>query len=96
MDIKAISKAWWTNAEARDAMATEIACALVGVKEPIGTTALLKKMGVDMADAAAVRNCLAHVANCRKMGLVDGLWTAAKASSGTRGYPSYKWRDTEA
>lgn len=93
MDIHAIAKTYWTNQEALHSLAALVRVGLSGVTVPIGTTALLGRLGADLGDVAGMKNLFAHLANARKTKLVEGYWTAGKPMPGTRGFPSYKWHD---
>lgn len=96
MLIDTISKAYWMDKEARKQLARLVREALAGVIVPIATGPLLLKCGVDMGDAKAVKNCLQHLANARRDGMLDGYFTAGPARPGTFGKPSYKWHDVKA
>lgn len=96
MNIEQIAKRPWLDREAREQMSFRVGEALVGVRVPIPTGGLLVKLGVDMADARGVRNCLDHLYNARKDGMLDGYFTIGRPVPGTFGKPSVKWHDAKA
>lgn len=96
MDIAKIVKRPWMDREAREALSFRVGEALVGVRDPITTTALLIKLGVPMDDKWAVKNCLDHLYHARKDGLLAGVFTAGPPLRGMGGKPSYKWHDVKA